>query len=158
MGQTLSFTYIKTVHLSAQTRVSKPAPLPPNAGRKPESTRQSSVFLLYSYDSDDHYAKVCALYKFLTDVPGLEVAFDAAEANEMGVPHLWLTNQLHNVDHVVLVVSEGVYDKVEKGKRPPHEHHPWGDQVYTAVLEIIRDERLHNKLIKVIAGICWRIL
>ncbi|KAM7288213.1 uncharacterized protein ISCGN_028478 [Ixodes scapularis] len=118
--------------------------------RKPESTRQSSVFLLYSYDSDDHYAKVCALYKFLTDVPGLEVAFDAAEANEMGVPHLWLTNQLHNVDHVVLVVSEGVYDKVEKGKRPPHEHHPWGDQVYTAVLEIIRDERLHNKLIKVI--------
>lgn len=118
--------------------------------QKPESTRQSSVFLLYSYDTDSHFEKVRALYNFLTDVPGLEVAFDVAEANEMGVPHMWLTNQLHNADHIVLVISSGVYNKVEESKRPLHEHHPWGDQVYTAVLEIIHDETLHNKLIKVI--------
>ncbi|CAN7983138.1 unnamed protein product, partial [Ixodes hexagonus] len=118
--------------------------------RKPDATRQSSVFLLYSYDSDCHFEKVRALYDFLTDVPGLAVAFDVAEANEMGVPHMWLTNQLHNADHILLVVSTGVYDKVEESKRPLHEHHPWGDQVYSAVLEIIHDERLHNKLIKVI--------
>lgn len=118
--------------------------------KKNRSTRTASVFLLYSYDSDSHFEVVKALYDFLSDVPGLDVVFDVAEANQMGVPHLWLSQNLRNVDYIMLVVSSGVYDKIEKQKRPPDEHHPWGDHIVPAVLDIVRDEELHRKLIKVI--------
>lgn len=110
----------------------------------------ASVFLLYSYDSALHFGAVKALHQFLSEVPGLHVIFDVAEANEMGAPHHWLPTQLRHADHILLVISAGVYDKVEKHRKPTHEHHPWGDLVTPAVFDIVRLDELQKKLVKVV--------
>ncbi|XP_077564159.1 uncharacterized protein LOC144179614 isoform X1 [Haemaphysalis longicornis] len=109
-----------------------------------------TVFLLYSYDSAAHFEAVQALQRFLSEVPGVRVVFDVAEANDMGAPHHWLPAWLRRADHILLVVSDGVYDKIEKQRRPQHEHHPWGDLVTPAVYDIVRLEELQQKLVKVV--------
>lgn len=112
--------------------------------------RSATVFLLYSYDSAMHFQAVQALYQFLSKVPGLRVVFDVTEANDMGAPHHWLPTWLHRADHILLVISAGVYEKVEKHMRPAHEHHPWGDLVTPAVYDIVRLPDLQKKLVKVL--------
>lgn len=110
----------------------------------------ATVFLLYSYDSDFHFEAVKALQQFLSKVPGLRVIIDVAEANEMGAPHHWLPTQMRHADHILLVISAGVYDKVEKHRKPTREHHPWGDLVTPAVFDIVRLDELQKKLVKVV--------
>lgn len=109
-----------------------------------------TVFLLYSYDSPAHFEAVQALHRFLSEVPGVRVVFDVSEANVMGAPHHWLPSWLRRADHILLVISEGVYDKVEKHRLPQHEHHPWGDLVVPAVFDIVRLDELQQKLVKVV--------
>uniref|UniRef100_G3MLV8 Uncharacterized protein n=1 Tax=Amblyomma maculatum TaxID=34609 RepID=G3MLV8_AMBMU len=110
----------------------------------------ATVFLLYSYDSALHFKAVKALHQFLCEVPGLRVIFDVAEANEMEAPHHWLPTQLRHADHIVLVISAGVYEKVEKRQMPTDEYHPWGDLVTPAVYDILRLDELQKKLVKVV--------
>ncbi|XP_065305287.1 uncharacterized protein [Dermacentor albipictus] len=112
--------------------------------------RSATVFLLYSYDSATHFEAVQALYQFLSKVPGLRVVFDVTDANDMGAPHQWLPTWLHRADHILLVISAGVYEKVEKHIRPAHEHHPWGDLVTPAIYDIVRLPDLQQKLVKVL--------
>lgn len=112
--------------------------------------RSATVFLLYSYDSAIHFEAVQALYQFLSKVPGLRVVFDVTDANDMGAPHQWLPTWLHRADHILLVISGGVYEKVEKHMRPAHEHHPWGDLVTPAIYDIVRLPDLQQKLVKVL--------
>ncbi|KAH6931675.1 hypothetical protein HPB50_026953 [Hyalomma asiaticum] len=121
----------------------------PEEGAMP-ARRSATVFLLYSYDSAKHFQAVQALYQFLSKVPGLRVVFDVTEANDMGAPHQWLPTWLHRSDHILLVISAGVYEKVEKHMRPEHEHHPWGDLVTPAVYDIVRLPELQKKLVKVL--------
>lgn len=109
-----------------------------------------TVFLLYSYDSAAHFEAVQALQRFLAEAPNVRVVFDVAEANDMGAPHHWLPAWLRRADHILLVVSDGVYEKIEKHRRPQHEHHPWGDLVTPAVFDIVRLEELQQKLVKVV--------
>ncbi|XP_064470589.1 uncharacterized protein LOC135385294 isoform X2 [Ornithodoros turicata] len=116
---------------------------------RPSARRTSRVFLLYSYDDAEHYAMVKAFYDFLCTIPGLDVIFDVAQANDMGVPHRWLLNNLTRVDHIILVISSGVYRKVEDDFRATREHHPWGDHVVPSVLHIMKDYTLHGRLVKV---------
>uniref|UniRef100_L7M3G1 Putative sefir domain protein n=1 Tax=Rhipicephalus pulchellus TaxID=72859 RepID=L7M3G1_RHIPC len=115
-----------------------------------QARRSATVFLLYSYDSATHFQAVQALYQFLSRVPGLRVVFDVTEANEMGAPHQWLPTWLHRADYILLVVSQGVHEKVEKHKRPAREHHPWGDLVTPAIYDIVRLPDLQKKLVKVL--------
>ncbi|KAL3242211.1 hypothetical protein MRX96_021431 [Rhipicephalus microplus] len=118
--------------------------------RATQARRSATVFLLYSYDSATHFEAVQALYQFLSRVPGLHVVFDVTEANEMGAPHQWLPTWLRKADYILLVVSQGVYEKVEKRMRPAHEHHPWGDLVTSAIYDIVRLPDLQKKLVKVL--------
>ncbi|XP_049271540.1 uncharacterized protein LOC119394014 isoform X3 [Rhipicephalus sanguineus] len=118
--------------------------------RATQARKYATVFLLYSYDSATHFQAVQALYQFLSKVPGLRVVFDVTEANEMGAPHQWLPTWLHRADHILLVVSQGVYEKVEKHMRPAREHHPWGDLVTPAIYDIVRLPDLQKKLVKVL--------
>uniref|UniRef100_A0A131YLZ2 Sefir domain protein n=1 Tax=Rhipicephalus appendiculatus TaxID=34631 RepID=A0A131YLZ2_RHIAP len=118
--------------------------------RATQARRSATVFLLYSYDSATNFQAVQALYQFLSRVPGLRVVFDVTEANEMGAPHQWLPAWLHGADYILLVVSQGVYEKVEKHMRPAREHHPWGDLVTPAIYDIVRLPDLQKKLVKVL--------
>lgn len=75
--------------------------------------RPPRVFISYAYDSDEHRRQVHQLAQFLRREGGIDVRFDEWATHQRRDWAVWMIDQLHNADFVLVVASPAYKRRAE---------------------------------------------
>ncbi|MDX1908277.1 MAG: SEFIR domain-containing protein [Bacteroidia bacterium] len=78
------------------------------------------VFISYSHDSEAHVQQVSQLAYQLADLGGLDISFDLWDPNPPQGWTAWMEQGIRQADFVLIVCSEGYFDKINSEYKPDH--------------------------------------